>query len=106
MKKLGLFFLSLLFLLAFNVKPSEAAYLSEYDKYVEVSYEEARYIADLMGLKNYELGEETAKLSFEMQENLIAKIEKILNTEIDHYYIWLTINGEPVLGIDPPHPMF
>ncbi|GLB59492.1 8-amino-7-oxononanoate synthase [Cytobacillus sp. NCCP-133] len=106
MKKVGFLLLSLLLVLVINVKSSEAAYLSEYDKYVEVSYEEARYIADLMGLQKYELGEETAKLSFEMQENLIAKIEKILKTEIDHYYIWLTVNGETVLGIDPPHPMF
>jgi hypothetical protein len=90
----------------FNLKQAEAAYLSEYDKYVEVSYEEAREIADLFGLEDVPLGEETAKLSFEMQEKLIAKIEKILNTEIDHYYIWLTVNGEPVLGIDPPFVLY
>ncbi|MBT2689770.1 8-amino-7-oxononanoate synthase [Bacillus sp. ISL-47] len=106
MKKISISLLSFMLLLVFNVKSTEAAYLSEYDKYIEVSYEEARYIADLMGLEDYELGEETARLSFEMQETLIAKIEKILKTEIDHYYIWLTVNGETVLGIDPPHPLF
>ncbi|WP_026581214.1 hypothetical protein [Bacillus sp. J33] len=106
MKKLVFILLSFMLILVLNVKPTEAAYLSEYDKYVEVSYEEARYIADLMGLQKYELGEETAKLSFEMQENLITKFEKLLKTEIDHYYIWLTLDGKPVLGIDPPHPMF
>jgi MarR family transcriptional regulator, temperature-dependent positive regulator of motility len=106
MKKAAIVLLSLMFLLVFNVKTSEAAYLPEYDKYVEVSYEEARYIADLMGLQGYELGEETARMSFEMQERLIIKIEKVLKTEIDHYYIWLTVDGETVLGIDPPHPMF
>lgn len=106
MKKIGLGLLMLSMLLIFGVNPSSAAYLSEHDKYVEVTPEEARYLADLMGLKGVPLGEETAQQSFELQEKLIAKIEKIIGKEIDHYYIWLTVNGEPVLGIDPPHPMF
>lgn len=88
------------------VSPAKAAYLSEYDRYIEVTPEQARAAADLLGLKNIPLGEETAKLSFELQEAFIAKLETILNTEIDHYYIWLTINGEPVLGIDPPVILF
>jgi MarR family transcriptional regulator, temperature-dependent positive regulator of motility len=92
----------LIFAINVAVSPAKAAYLPEYDKYVEVSYEEARAIADLLGLKGVPLGEETAKLSFEIQEAMIAKIESIINKEIDHYYIWLTVNGEPVLGIDPP----
>jgi MarR family transcriptional regulator, temperature-dependent positive regulator of motility len=83
----------------------QAAYLPQYDKEIEVSYKEARLLADLMGLKGIELGEETARLSFELQESVIGKIESVLKTEIDHYYIWLTVNGERVLGIDPPHPL-
>lgn len=84
------------------VSPAKAAYLPEYDQYVEVSYEEARAIADLVGLKDVPLGEETARITFEVQEAAIAKIESIIKREIDHYYIWLTVNGQPVLGIDPP----
>lgn len=91
-----------IFAISIAVSPAKAAYLPEYDKYIEVSYEEARAIADLLGLKDIPLGEETARLSFEVQEAMIAKIETIINKEIDHYYIWLTVNGEPVLGIDPP----
>ncbi|WP_445492426.1 8-amino-7-oxononanoate synthase [Niallia sp. 03133] len=105
MKKLVWAFLTALLVVAFQVKPAEAAYLSEYDKYVEVSYDEARQIADLLGLKGVPLGEQTATLSFNTQEKLIAKIENIIGQEIDHYYIWLTVNGVPVLGIDPPIPM-
>jgi MarR family transcriptional regulator, temperature-dependent positive regulator of motility len=92
----------LIFAISVAVSPAKAAYLPEYDKYIEVSYEEARAIADLIGLKGVPLGDETAKLSFEIQEAMIEKIEYIINKEIDHYYIWLTVNGEPVLGIDPP----
>ncbi|SHP74585.1 Uncharacterised protein [Mycobacteroides abscessus subsp. abscessus] len=88
------------------VSPAKAAYLSEYDRYIEVTPEQARAAADLLGLENIPLGEETAQMSFELQEAFIAKLETILKTEIDHYYIWLTINGEPVLGIDPPVILF
>jgi hypothetical protein len=92
----------LIFAISVAVSPAKAAYLSEYDKYIEVTPEQARAAADLLGLENIPLGEETAKISFEVQEAMIAKIETIINKEIDHYYIWLTVNGQPVLGIDPP----
>ncbi len=102
MKKISFVFITLLLLVGIASAPAQAAYLPEYDKYVEVSYEKARTIADLMGLKNVELGAETAQMSFELQEDLIKKIEALLGKEIDHYYYWLTVNGETVLGIDPP----
>jgi len=107
MKKVLLSMIAVLIVaISIAVSPAKAAYLSEYDRYIEVTPEQARAAADLLGLENIPLGEETAKLSFELQEAFIAKLETILNTEIDHYYIWLTINGEPVLGIDPPVILF
>jgi MarR family transcriptional regulator, temperature-dependent positive regulator of motility len=106
MKKFGLVLMAFLVSILISVKPAEAAYLEQYDIEIEVSYDEARQIADLMGLTGIPLGEETAKLSFNTQEKLIGKLEKLLKTEIDHYYIWLTVNGERVLGIDPPVPMW
>lgn len=104
MKKLVWSLLAVILIVSLQVKPAEAAYLPEYDKYIEVSYNQARQIADALGLKNVPLGEETANISFHVQEKLIAKIEKIIGKEIDHYYIWLTVDGEKVLGIDPPLP--
>jgi hypothetical protein len=106
MKKFILLLAALLVVVLITVTPANAAYLSEHDKYIEVSYEDARYIADLLGLKGIPLGDQTASMSFDIQENAIKTIENRLGTEIDHYYIWLTINGQPVLGIDPPVPMF
>lgn len=107
MKKVLLSMVAVLIIaISISVSPAKAAYLSQYDQYVEVSYEEARQIADLVGLKGIPLGEETARISFEVQESVIAKIETIIHKEIDHYYIWLTVNGEPVLGIDPPVILF
>lgn len=105
MKKVGLVLMAFLISVLIGVNPAQAAYLEQYDKEIEVSYEEARYIADLMGFQGIELGTKTADLSFNAQEKLINKLERIFNTEIDHYYIWLTVDGKRVLGIDPPVPM-
>jgi len=102
MKKILWGLLAVLLIVSIQVKPAEAAYLPEYDKYIEVSYDQARQIANILGLKNVPLGEDTAKISFDVQEKAIAKIEKIIGKEIDHYYIWLTVDGEKVLGFDPP----
>ncbi|WP_182101999.1 8-amino-7-oxononanoate synthase [Niallia taxi] len=102
MKKLVWSLMAVILIVSLQVKPAEAAYLPEYDKYVEVTYDQARQIADLLGMKNIPLGEQTAKRTFDVQEKVIAKIEKIIGKEIDHYYIWLTVDGKPVLGIDPP----
>ncbi|MGD6843339.1 8-amino-7-oxononanoate synthase [Bacillus infantis] len=106
MKKISVLVMALLIGAVFSIKPAEAAYLPEYDKYVEVSYDEARAIADMLGLEGIELGEETAQITFEAQEKIIKKLEKLLKTEIDHYYVWLTVDGEKVLGFDPPVPQY
>jgi MarR family transcriptional regulator, temperature-dependent positive regulator of motility len=105
MKKVGLLLMAILVSFVITVKPAEAAYISESDIYIDVTFEEARYLADLMGFKGIQLGEKTAKLSFDAQEKIIGKLERLLRTEIDHYYIWLRVNGEVVLGIDPPFPL-
>jgi MarR family transcriptional regulator, temperature-dependent positive regulator of motility len=105
MKKVGIILMALLMSFVISIKPADAAYIADDDIYIEVTAKEARYLADLMGLAGIELGKETADLSFQMQEKLIAKIERLLGIEINHYYIWLTINGVPVLAIDPPHPL-
>lgn len=103
MKKLLLSIVTLLvFAMSVAISPVKAEYMSEHDKYIEVTTEQAQAAAELLGLENFPLNEETAQMSFELQEELIEEMEALLGTEIDHYYIWLTINGEPVLAIDPP----
>ncbi|MEH7415693.1 8-amino-7-oxononanoate synthase [Neobacillus drentensis] len=102
MKKLVVLMMAMLLSVVIMVKPASAAYLSQYDKYIEISSDQARQIADQLGLKGIPLGPETAAKSFQVQESMINKIEQITGKQIDHYYIWLTVNGVPVLGIDPP----
>lgn len=76
---------------------ADAAYLPEYDKEIEIelSRDVSKY-----------LNPYTAKLSFDIQERIIAEYEARTGTTFDHYYIWITINGVRVLGIDPPVAMY
>lgn len=102
MKKLGVLLTAIMLIMSLGTGVAGAEYLPEYDKYIEIPYDKARTLADAVGLKNFPLGEETAQKSFEFQEQLIANREAKTGKEIDHYYIWLTVNGVPVLAIDPP----
>ncbi|MGC5328237.1 8-amino-7-oxononanoate synthase [Brevibacillus sp. SYSU BS000544] len=106
MKKLGVLLTSLLLVVSLGFQEAKAAYLPEYDKYKEVPEQKARALADAMGLKGIPLGEETARLSFELQEKWIAELEEKSGREFDHCYVWLTVDGKVVLGIDPPTTMY
>lgn len=105
LKKIGVLLTSLLLVVSLGVGEAKAAYLPEYDKYVEVPVQRARALADAMGLKGIPLGEETARLSFEIQEKWIAEKEAKSGREFNHSYIWFTVNGKVVLGFDPPQPL-
>ncbi|MCP8615743.1 8-amino-7-oxononanoate synthase [Salirhabdus salicampi] len=100
MKKLIVTLTLALMLTFIAVDTSYAAYVPESDVYIEITQEEAREYADLLGFENFPLGEETARLSFELQEATIGSVFTELG--VDYYYIWLTIDGEPVLAVDPP----
>lgn len=76
---------------------ASADYLPEYDQEIEIelTYDVSKY-----------LNLDTAQLSFDFQERIIAEYEAKTGTNFDHYYIWITINGVRVLGIDPPVAMY
>ncbi len=105
-KKLGALLVSVMLMGTLGTGVANAAYLSDQDKYLEVSADKARAVADAMGLKGIPLGDQTAKMSFDLQEKLIAQYEAITGKEYDHYYIWLTVNGQVVLAIDPPTALY
>ncbi|MGD8188388.1 8-amino-7-oxononanoate synthase [Brevibacillus ginsengisoli] len=106
MKKLGVVLTSVMLVMSLGMGVAGAEYLPQYDKYIEIPIDKARHFADAMGLNKFPLGEETAQRSFQFQEALIAKREAKTGKEIDHYYIWLTVDGKPVLAIDPPIALF
>ncbi|WP_391119176.1 8-amino-7-oxononanoate synthase [Psychrobacillus sp. L3] len=95
MKKL---LLTLTFLVLFSSLYSasaEAAYLKSSDKTISIN----------TGLKltiPLNLGEK----AFKLQENVHDIITKSTGLEVDHYYLWLEVDGEKVIGIDPAKGMF
>lgn len=43
----------------------------------------------------------TGDLTFSAQEGLHSTVTSLTGTSVDHYYVWVTVNGEPVLAVDP-----
>jgi hypothetical protein len=50
--------------------------------------------------------DETGDLTFETQEGLHDEITTNSGQEVDHSYVWIEVNGNKVLAIDPPKPCF
>ncbi|MGZ4032166.1 MAG: 8-amino-7-oxononanoate synthase [Tumebacillaceae bacterium] len=48
----------------------------------------------------------TAQASFQLQQQLQQQVTEVTGVSEDYYYIWVNVNGTPVLAIDPPCPMF
>jgi hypothetical protein len=43
----------------------------------------------------------TAEASFNAQQSLNQTISNTTGTSVDYYYIWINVNGQPVLAVDP-----
>ncbi len=95
MKKL---LLSLLFVIAFHpffTSGAEAQYLSGSDKNISIN----------TGL-NLHIPLNTAETSFKLQEGLHNTLTETTGIEIDHSYIWIELDGQTILGIDPAKAMY
>lgn len=55
---------------------------------------------------NLSLPLNTGALSFQVQEDLHSLLTNTTGIEIDHSYIWVELDGETILGIDPPYGMY
>ncbi|MCL6547563.1 MAG: hypothetical protein K6T30_01485 [Alicyclobacillus sp.] len=47
------------------------------------------------------LGSSLGTFTFNTQESLYSTT----GTSLDHDYVWLEVDGQPVLALDPPSPM-
>jgi hypothetical protein len=56
---------------------------------------------DLINAEDYAYGQYT----FETQESLHEALYNESGQEVEHSYIWIYVNGVPVLAIDPPAVM-
>lgn len=95
MKKLLLSLMVIMATLPFFVNHTEAAYVNESDKTISIQ----------TGL-NLRLPLSTTQTSFQLQELLHNSITATTGLEIDHYYYWVELDGQTVLGIDPAKPMY
>ena len=48
----------------------------------------------------------TAKWSFELQEAVHDNLKTTTGLEIDYYYIWIEVDGQSILAVDPARAMY
>lgn len=75
-----------------------AAYIPSGDKTIEITTN-----GNATGLF---LNQNTADTSFGVQEAVYDLIKTQTGYDINHSYIWIEVNGQKVLAIDPPEPFF
>ncbi|NMD70952.1 hypothetical protein HHO41_11665 [Bacillus sp. DNRA2] len=95
MKKILLIAVLALSLLPVFSTGAEASYLHSGDQKISIN----------TGL-NLSLPLNTGALTFQLQEGLHCLVTNTTGVEIDHSYIWVELDGENVLGIDPPHGLY
>jgi MarR family transcriptional regulator, temperature-dependent positive regulator of motility len=55
---------------------------------------------------NFPLNADTAQKSFDLQQGIHQQILDKTGKDITYSYIWITVNGTPVLAVDPPSGMW
>jgi hypothetical protein len=95
MKKILLTVMVVVMLHSMVVGVAGAAYDKKSDKKISVN----------TGL-NLSIPFNTGKTSFELQEAVHNKLTRSTGLEVDHFYIWLELDGQTVLGIDPARAMY
>lgn len=53
-----------------------------------------------------ETSDSTGDATFELQEDAHETLTDTTGQEVDHSYVWIEVNGEKVLAVDPPRPCF
>lgn len=99
MKKLGCIFLLLVMLIfanALSVSAHSDSYNPDGDITVSINLLEDYLVTS----------DSTGQYTFDLQEDAHILLKDTTGAEVEHSYIWLKINGNRVLGIDPPRPCF
>jgi hypothetical protein len=52
------------------------------------------------------LSDSTGDTTFQLQESVHNELTEATGLEVNHSYVWITINGKKILAIDPPKPCF
>lgn len=48
----------------------------------------------------------TGAQSFNLQESIHHSLKSTTNLEVDHYYYWVEVDGNTILGVDPAAAMY
>ena len=67
-----------------------AAYKKEWDKRISINTGH-----------NLTIPIDTGKLSFELQEAVHNELTDSTGIEVDHFYLWVELDGQDILGVDP-----
>lgn len=78
-------------LLVVTAGVAQAGYLSSHDKKLSLTV--------LPGL--IQPSGETGEATFQLQEGAHDLLTSSTGQSVDHYYIWVEVNGEDVLAVDP-----
>jgi CHASE3 domain sensor protein len=98
-KRLGLIFALFMILQLLTVGVAGAAYNAEND--ITLSIQTGT--GDIITLP---LTDDQAQQMFEAQENIHQKIQELTGLGVDHWYIWIEVDGVKVLAVDPPVAMY
>jgi hypothetical protein len=55
---------------------------------------------------NLDVPYNTGETSFELQESTHDALTSTTGLEVDHYYFWLEVDGQKILGVDPAAAMY
>lgn len=95
-KKLGLIFTAAMVTSALSAGVASAAYNSSGDWNLNLSVLQGQ-------LKPTST---TGQTTFQLQEAVHNTLTNTTGLSVDHSYIWINVNGVPVLAVDPPRAMF
>lgn len=79
----------------FFVEDADAAHSKKHDRKISIN----------TGL-NIHIPVNSGELSYELQEAIHENVTDTTGIEIDHYYLWIELDGQSIIGIDPIRGMF
>jgi hypothetical protein len=95
MKKILVTLALVVMLQSLFIGAASAAYLQSSDKTISIN----------TGL-NLKTPLNTGSLTFKLQETVHDTLSSSTGLEIDHYYLWVELDGQQVIGIDPIRAMY
>lgn len=95
MKKILLTLTIVVMLQSLFVGVAGAKYVKQSDKTISIN----------TGLNLY-IPLNTGETTFELQEAIHDNVQSTTGLEVDHYYLWVELDGNNIAGVDPIRAMY